>query len=142
GTDDAGLARGHRDGEQARRLGPAGDVGAGPQPDDRQLLGVLADGPRVVVDGSTGRLGGHGASPTVLSPEVSSSPSARIMHCTAAPAVPLARLSTAPTATGRPAAASTVTWTWRALAPSTAWVCGHCPSGSRWTKGSGSYALA
>ena len=40
----------------------------------------------------------------------SSRPRARFMHWTAAPAVPLARLSTAPTATSRPAASSTVTW--------------------------------
>ena len=58
------------------------------------------------------------------------------MHCTAAPAVPLARLSTAPTATIRSAAASTVTWTCTALEPVTDLVCGHWPSGSRCTNGS------
>ena len=42
------------------------------------------------------------------------------MHWTAAPPVPLARLSTAPTATSRPAASSTATWIWTALEPSTA----------------------
>ena len=50
------------------------------------------------------------------------------MHCTAAPAVPLARLSTAPTTTARPcrpADSSTVTWRWTAFEPSTDWVCGQ-----------------
>ena len=63
------------------------------------------------------------------------------MHCTAAPAVPLVRLSIAPTATRRPARSSTVTWRCTAFEPSTAWVCGHWPGGSTWTNGSSAYAL-
>ena len=63
------------------------------------------------------------------------------MHWTAAPAVPLVRLSTAPTATRRPARSSTVTWRWTAFEPSTAWVCGHWPGGSTCTNGSSAYAL-
>ena len=58
------------------------------------------------------------------------------MDCTAPPAVPLVRLSMADTATSRPAAASTVTWSWTPLDPTIAWVCGHIPSGSTVTNGS------
>ena len=64
------------------------------------------------------------------------------MHWTAAPAVPLARLSMAPTATSRPAASSTVTCRCTALEPVTDLVCGHWPSGSRCTNGSSAYAFA
>ena len=49
-----------------------------------------------------------GPSPIVVRPVVSSSPSARFMHWIAAPAVPLVRLSIAPTATSRPARSSAV----------------------------------
>ena len=64
------------------------------------------------------------------------------MHCTAAPPVPLARLSTAATATSRPAASSTVTWTWRAFDPITDLVCGHWPLRSRCTNGSSAKAFS
>ena len=63
------------------------------------------------------------------------------MDWIAPPAVPLARLSIAPTTTSRPAAWSTATWRWHALLPWTALVCGHSPSGSTRTNGSASYAL-
>src|SRR5690606_27603938 len=72
----------------------------------------------------------HGATPTVVRPVVSGSPRARFRHCTAAPAVPLARLSTAPTATSRRAASSTVTWTCTELEPRTEPVWGHSPVAS------------
>ena len=80
----------------------------------------------------TRRVVGHGGRLTVRprpwsGRSSSARPSARFMHWTAAPAVPLVRLSTAPTATIRPAASSTVTWRCTALEPRTAWVCGHCP---------------
>ena len=48
---------------------------------------------------------GHGATPTLDRPVVSGRPRARFMHWTAPPAVPLVRLSSAATATSRPAAA-------------------------------------
>ena len=67
----------------------------------------------------------------VESPVASSRPRARFMHWTAAPAVPLARLSTAPTATRRPARSSTVTCRCTALEPSTDCVWGHWPSGQQ-----------
>ena len=63
------------------------------------------------------------------------------MHCTAAPPVPLARLSTAATATSRPADSSTVTCTCTALEPTTDLVCGHWPGRSRCTNGSSAYAF-
>ena len=50
----------------------------------------------------------HGARPTVVRPVASGRPSARFMHWTAAPPVPLARLSTAPTATSLPASSGRV----------------------------------
>ena len=64
------------------------------------------------------------------------------MHCTAPPAVPLVRLSSAATAISRPASGSTATCTCTALEPSTDWVCGHWPAGSRWTNGSSANASA
>src|SRR5262249_42112431 len=77
----------------------------------------------------------HGATPTVDSPAFSGRPRARFMDWTAAPAVPLVRLSMAATATSRPASASTVTCSCTALEPSTAEVAGQTPSGSRCTNG-------
>ena len=53
------------------------------------------------------------------------------MHCTAAPAVPLVRLSTAATATSRPAAASTVTCRWIALLPDDRLGLGPLPLGEQ-----------
>src|SRR5699024_7107688 len=78
----------------------------------------------------------HGAIPTVESPVVSGQPRAMFIDCTAPPAVPLVRLSTAPTATNRPVRSSTVACTCTVFAPIVAWVCGHWPSGSRCTNGS------
>src|SRR4029079_13116585 len=127
-ADDRGLGRGGGDGEERGGLGPLRHLGARTEPDD-------GEGLRVAVQL-------HGASPTVLSPVLSSRPSARFMHWTAAPAVPLARLSTAPTATSRRASWSTVTWRCTALLPATDLVCGHCPSGSRCTNGSSPYAFS
>jgi hypothetical protein len=54
---------------------------------------------------------GQGAIPQDGKPVVSGNPSARLRHCSAAPAVPLVRLSTAPTATSLLASASTATCT-------------------------------
>ena len=51
----------------------------------------------------------HGATPVVGSPVVSGSPKAMLAHCTAAPAVPLVRLSTAATTMTRPVRSSRVT---------------------------------
>ena len=58
------------------------------------------------------------------------------MDWTAAPAVPLTRLSSAVTVTTCPARASTATWTRAVLAPTVTAVVGHCPSGSSSTNGS------
>ena len=77
-----------------------------------------------------------------MRPRVSSRPRAMFMHCTAPPAVPLVRLSTAPTATIRPADSSAVTCRCTAFEPTTDLVCGHWPAGSRCTNGSSAYALA
>src|SRR5690606_37909423 len=85
---------------------------------------------------------GHGATPTAVRPRPSGSPRARFIDWTAAPAVPLPRLSMAHTATTRPARSSTVTWTWAALEPRVAAVVGHCPSARRWTNGSSAEASA
>ena len=63
------------------------------------------------------------------------------MHWTAAPAVPLVRLSTAPTATSRPARSSTVDLQVHGVRAEHRLVCGHCPSGSRCTNGSSAYAF-
>src|SRR5699024_10755709 len=51
----------------------------------------------------------HGATPVTANPVVSAKSRAIFMDCTAAPAVPLVRLSIAATAVNRPAAASTAT---------------------------------
>src|SRR3712207_2927018 len=82
-----------------------------------------------------GRGDAHGATPTSGRPAVSGRPSARLAHWTAAPPVPLVRLSTAATTTNRPADGSTATCSATVLAPSTWAVVGHCPSGSRCTNG-------
>src|SRR5699024_9166559 len=79
---------------------------------------------------------GHGATPARLRPADSSSPRARFIDCTAPPAVPLVRLSSAAMATRRPARSSTTTCTCTMFEPSTAEVCGNRPSGSRCTNGS------
>ena len=79
---------------------------------------------------------GHGATPTIESPSVSGQPSARFIDCTAAPPVPLTRLSIAAIATNVAASSSTATASCAALLPITAPVVGSCPSGSRWTNGS------
>src|SRR5699024_7935180 len=84
----------------------------------------------------------HGATPVVGRPVVSARPRERFLHWTAAPAVPLVRLSSAATATTRPARSSRVTCTWTRLEPRTLPVCGQLPSGRRWTKGSSAYASA
>ena len=62
------------------------------------------------------------------------------MDCTAAPAVPLTRLSIAVTVTTRPAAWSTATWTSAVFAPRVIAVVGHCPADSTRTNGSPTYA--
>src|SRR5690606_23573814 len=92
--------------------------------------------------GHAGRGGllGHGATPSVGSPSASGRPSARLRDWSAAPAVPLTRLSIAQIATTRRALASTATWTRAVFAPSVEAVVGHWPSGRTWTKGSPSYA--
>src|SRR5690606_10734863 len=81
---------------------------------------------------------GQGATAAAGRPAVSGRPSAMLALCTAPPAVPLARLSSAAQATIRPAASSTVTWTRAVLAPRVMPVVGQAPSGSRCTKGSAS----
>src|SRR5206468_4004712 len=48
---------------------------------------------------ASGTGGAHGATPTVVRPRVSEMPSARFIDWTAPPAVPLVRLSIAPTTT-------------------------------------------
>ena len=105
----------------------------------RERIGKMLSAARETAE-SLGLGDAHGATPTVVSPSVSSSPKARLRHCTAAPAVPFARLSMAPIATTRPAASSTATCRWAVFAPATALVCGHSPSGTRWMNGSASYA--
>ena len=90
--------------------GPAlpveGRVLVAPEPHDRDVLGVLHEVPRH---------GAHGATPATGSPVVSGSPRARLRHWTAAPAVPLVRLSTAATTTTRPTRSSRTTWRWTTL---------------------------
>src|SRR5690606_3910577 len=83
---------------------------------------------------------GHGATPSVVRPAVCGRPSAMFMDCTAAPAVPLTRLSIAVTVTTRPAAWSTATWTSAVFAPRVIAVVGHWPAGSTRTNGSPAYA--
>src|SRR5699024_2743009 len=78
----------------------------------------------------------HGATPSRGKPRVSGQPHARFIDCTAAPAVPLTRLSMAQTLTTRPALSSTATCTWAVFAPTVPAVLGHCPSASTCTKGS------
>src|SRR5699024_4160755 len=83
----------------------AGRAGGG---DPEHRMGSLRGPPHLeTVDPASGggaRQGvrGHGARPTVLSPAVSGSPSARFIDWIAPPAVPLARLSIAAVNTARP----------------------------------------
>ena len=97
--------------EHRRGLDPvAGEHGrrvvAGPVVDDEGHVGPAAG---LEAGGGTGgaEAGGggdaHGATPATGRPSVSGSPRARFAHCTAAPAVPLVRLSMAATTTTRPA---------------------------------------
>src|SRR5690606_506818 len=78
----------------------------------------------------------HGATPSICRPAVSGRPSATFIDCTAAPAVPLTRLSMADTTTTRPTDSSTARPIRVVLAPSTSAVLGNCPSGSTCTNGS------
>src|SRR5215813_6709837 len=82
----------------------------------------------------------HGATPLADRPAVSGRPSIRLAHCTACPAAPLPRLSSALTTTIRPLSESTVDCRRQALEPSVAAVCGQVPAGSTWTNGSPAYA--
>src|SRR5699024_7142032 len=79
---------------------------------------------------------GHRATASEGRPRVSGHPHARFIDCTAAPAVPLTRLSMAQTLTTRPALSSTATCTWAVFAPTVPAVLGHCPSARTCTKGS------
>jgi len=60
---------------------------------------------------------GHGAIPSTDRPAVSGRPSIRLAHCTACPAAPLPRLSSALTTTIRSLSVSTVTWRWQEFEP-------------------------
>src|SRR6185295_14973940 len=91
---------------------------------------------------SARRRDAHGATPDTGSPTVSSRPRARLAFCTACPAAPLTRLSSALTTTARPLCASAATCRWTLLLPAVAAVVGQAPSGSRCTNGSDSYAVA
>src|SRR5690606_6979841 len=82
----------------------------------------------------------HGATPFTVRARSSGRPSARFMDCTAAPAVPLTRLSTAVITVTRFAARSTASPISAVLAPSTSAVRGKRPSGSSCTKVSSPYA--
>src|SRR5690606_32158780 len=90
-------------------------------------------------DGDTGRfepLGrcdAHGATPFTERARSSGRPSAMFMDWTAAPAVPLVRLSTAVTTVTRFAARSTARPMSAVFAPRTSAVRGNCPCGSSWT---------
>src|SRR5690606_7599353 len=79
---------------------------------------------------------GHGATPVVGRPVVSGMPRARLRHCTAAPAVPLVRLSIAATTTRRRALVSTAICRATLFEPRVAFVVGQEPSGRTWTNGS------
>src|SRR5262249_20261505 len=117
----------------------AGGVPVGPVVDDEREVGrarALEAGGDTGGPEAPGGRDGHGATPVVGRPVVSGSPMAMVMHCTAAPAVPLARLSTAPTTTSLRASTSTATCKVTTLEPSTAPVVGHWPAGSRCTNGS------
>ena len=59
-----------------------------------------------------------------------------LAHCTAWPAAPLPRLSSALTTMIRPESTSTVACRWQELEPAVAAVCGQAPSGSTCTNGS------
>src|SRR5690606_8530902 len=87
-------------------------------------------------------VGGHGATPVVGRPEVSGRPRARLRHCTAAPAVPLVRLSIAAMTTSRRASVSTATCRARLFEPRVAFVVGQEPSGRTCTNGSSPYVLS
>lgn len=56
--------------------------------------------------------------------------------------VPFTRLSIALIAMIRPACSSSTTCSTAAFEPYTDEVCGHWPSGSRWTNGSSPYAFS
>src|SRR5690606_16332335 len=84
----------------------------------------------------------QGETPIVVRPSSSGRPRARLALCTAPPAVPLVRLSTAATTTMRPASSSRATCTRTVFAPSVMDVAGHRPSGSSSRNGSPSYASA
>ena len=64
------------------------------------------------------------------------------MHCTAAPPVPLVRLSIAEVTSRRPARSSTSTCTCTRLEPTTDFVWGWMPSASSWTNGSSANVAA
>src|SRR5690606_9072756 len=132
-ADEARLVRGvgERDDRCGMGGGPIRRFGPGRQPAHGEVAWMLVQ-----------RASAHGATTEVDSPRVSDSPSAMLADCTAAPAVPLVKLSIATTATTRPARSSTATWTCAVLAPRTAAVVGHCPSASRCTNGSSAYACS
>src|SRR5690606_25321653 len=78
----------------------------------------------------------HGATPCMSNPVFSSRPKAMFIDWTAAPAVPLVRLSSAAVTITRLAWVSKASCNWTWLEACTAPVVGHWPSGSKCTNSS------
>ena len=79
---------------------------------------------------------GHGATPSTGRPRASGRPRIRLAFCSAWPAAPLTRLSSAAITVVRPEWASTATCRWTLLEPSVAAVLGIRPGGRTCTNGS------
>src|SRR5690606_28299326 len=118
------------------RLGPVGgehggaDLAGATVDDDGDvgLAGALEPDGHAGCFESLGCGHAHGATPFTVRARSSGRPSARFMDCTAAPAVPLTRLSTAVTTTTRSAARSIARPIRAVFAPSTSAVRGKRPS--------------
>src|SRR5206468_2231326 len=82
------------------------------------------------------RCDAHGATPSIVRPAVSGSPSMMLASCRAWPAAPLPRLSRAQVTRIRPESRSTAACRWALFDPEVAEVRGCRPAGRTWMNGS------